>query len=168
MLCFWIFKSRNHSNSYSTNSSSVSTSLSAGSTSTSSGNFANFATTAPQMYIDVDRPLPKTPDEDEARKKSKLKQTKDSLSQGIQAISNTLFPKKLHISKPINFYHEVHVTFNPETGEFEVITYFPFKVITIPLFILLHLFIYLLCLILSSVFIFVAMFFVLILAKISK
>ena len=47
--------------------------------------------------------------------------SKVSLSHSIQAISNSLFPRKLNISMPINFFHEVHVTFNSSTGEFEVI-----------------------------------------------
>ena len=45
----------------------------------------------------------------------------ESFSQSFQALSNSLrFPRKLNISMPINFFHEVHVSFNSMSGEFEV------------------------------------------------
>ena len=110
---------RNYTSFYSTNSSSLS-----GSMSTTSSNTTN--TTSSSLVSNssspgqFDKPLPKTPDEDENKKKSRVKQTKVSISQSLQALSNSLFPRKLNISMPINFYHEIHITFNPITGEFEV------------------------------------------------
>ncbi|CAF0774621.1 unnamed protein product [Brachionus calyciflorus] len=105
--------------SYSTNSSTLSNSLSITSTNTSSS-IASSCHSSSNCYDLSNKPLPRIPDDDERdKKKSKLKQTKESLSQSFQALSNTFFSRKLNISKPINFYHEVHVTFNPDTGEFE-------------------------------------------------
>ncbi|RNA24270.1 hypothetical protein BpHYR1_001789 [Brachionus plicatilis] len=105
-------ESTRHYATYSTNSSSLSTSVSTASTNTSS----SFASSCQSNGYDLNsKPLPRAPDDDENKKKSKLKQTKESLSQSFQALSNTFFPRKLNISKPINFYHEVHVTFNPDT-----------------------------------------------------
>jgi hypothetical protein len=124
---------RNYINSYSTNSSALSTSISLTSTNTSlsisstngNTNLSNLVSPPPpptqsnnsNNAVIFDKPLPKIPDEDDIKKKSKLK---ESLTNSIQAIQNTLFPRKLQISSPTNFYHEVHVTFNSESGEFEV------------------------------------------------
>lgn len=101
---------RNFTSFYSTNSSSSTS----GSISTTSTNNTTCSSNTSNCSPNVDKPLPKTPEEDDLKKKTKF-----SLTQSLQALSNSLFPRKLNISMPINFYHEVHVTFNTITGEFE-------------------------------------------------
>jgi len=58
----------------------------------------------------TDKPLPKTPDEDDTKRKSKTKQTKVKLK--------LLKDDKLVISPPTNFEHTLHVHLDRGTGEF--------------------------------------------------
>lgn len=69
-------------------------------------------TSARELSVPVDmRPLPKEPDRDEEKKRSKLKSSKSVKKEKPM----THKPK---ISKPSNFEHTVHVGFDSVTGEF--------------------------------------------------
>jgi hypothetical protein len=111
-------------NSLSTSTSTTSASISSTNSSSTPG---HNGTSPCSMHLISNKPLPKTPDEEPSSSSSqetpkrggkKESKTKYLLSQSIQSLQS-LFTKKLSISSPINFNHEVHVIFNSASGDFE-------------------------------------------------